>query len=147
MSDRKIIPFCPDLQLDWSLKRVEFHHLHEVKVVVGSGQRDARPDTMGRDVSDVLAYPEIYTKLVEAEFLFKKCLLFKVVDEIAASTVDRNEAEGEGRTFVRFLSSELLSHYKGVPALQGSLFHYRLVFQDEILDFVCTETPVIKKYP
>jgi hypothetical protein len=147
MSDAKVIPFCPDLQLPWSLVRLECRDLREVEVIVGAGRRDARPETLGRPAADVLSYPTIFTQQGEATFRFRQCLSFRILDEMAESLYGEKEP-GDGKTFVRFLSSKILQQYRnGLPA--GSpLFHYRLVFQSEIIDVVCRETPEIaKRFP
>ena len=65
-----------------------------------------------------------------------------VRDEVLVSLSEKTP-KGEGQTFVRFLSSpQIDAAHLGRP--DGfSVFHYRLIFQNEIIDVVCSKVPEV----
>lgn len=132
--------FCPDLQLPWSLQSIEAQNLDCVTIRVRHAVRSPAPESMGKHVSDIMSQPDICTIITEAEFVFRQCLSVLVQDEMFASiSEDRNI--GEGVTFLRFLDSTLINAARLSQVDDSPLFHYRLSFQDEIIDVVCGKVP------
>ena len=132
--------FCPHLQLPWTLRSLDAHSLERVAVQVCFEISVPGPPIVGRHVSDISSYPKVNLTISEAEFVFRQCLSVTVRDEMLVS-ISEKTPEGEGKTFLRFLSSPQID-----AALLGrsdnfSIFHYRLIFQNEIIDVVCSELP------
>ena len=130
--------FCPQLQLPWSLRSLEARNLARVAINVAYCQQVPVSTDLGCHISEIASYPKISTTVAEAEFVFLRCLSVTVREEMLVS-ISEKTPEGEGQTFLRFLSSPQidaarLGRPEGLP-----LFHYRLIFQDEIIDVVCSE--------
>jgi hypothetical protein len=140
-------PFCPDLQLPWVLTAASFQGRGVFEVAVAFNVQASGPETGHRHVSDILSYPAIHTKVMDATFRFSDCLSVYVRGDFAACVSE--EDRGDGETFVRFFSSELLSMQRGrgSDADAARLRHYRLICADEIVDILCRTAPAIVKIP
>ncbi len=134
--------FCPHLQLPWSLISFDAKSLDCVTIRTAFSAADGAPDALGRLVSDVMSYPQTRTIVSEASFVFRRCLSFTVQEEMLHS-VSEEEMEGEGETFVRFLHSPRIDAARVGRSDSFRAYHYRLVFQGEILDILCCEPPEI----
>jgi hypothetical protein len=132
--------FCPHLQLPWTLRSLDAHSLDRVTVKVCVEGRISGPKTIGRHGSDILSYPEVYSTVTEAEFVFRRCLSVTVRDEMLVS-ISEKTPEGEGQTFVRFLNSPQIDEARLGRPDGFSVFHYRLIFQNEVIDAVCHQVP------
>lgn len=135
------IEFCPELQLDWSIQKIDFESMEEIKISLVVSKGEPYPDSQDRHGKDVLSWPTIYTETAQADFFFSSCVYFNIRDEIAPGISEGDV--GEGKSFQRFLSSELLTKHsdRGID----NLYHYRIVTPDEVIDVLCNKTPDIVK--
>lgn len=133
--------FCPELQLPWTLARLHYTSLDQIRVVLTSGHSEPPPHTQDRHVSDILSYPSIITETTEAELTFQKCLTFEIrADEAVGPFIEG----GEGQTFIRFLTSALLQTQRERLPKDSPLFHYRILCgMEEVVDIVCRTAPVV----
>lgn len=132
--------FAPELQLEWSLVELRMPSAAEATVRVEACERVAPPGPLGRQAHDVLSWPDVWTCHADGEFRFTKVLIVSTAEEFAAS----NQADGdwEGNTFRRYSRSTFMdSGREARPGSEHSVLHYRLVFQNEVLDVVCTTPP------
>jgi hypothetical protein len=134
--------FCPELQLPWTLKLLDAHNLERVAVQVCFNGRNASLPIIGRHGSDIRSYPTIYSTISEADFVFRNCLSVTVRDELLVS-ISEKTLDGEGSTFIRFLSSPQIDAARLGRPDGFSVFHYRLNFQNEIIDVVCSKVPEV----
>lgn len=135
-------PFYPHLQLPWSLRSLDAKTLDRVTINLEHSVAFASPDTMGRHVSDIMSIPMVYAVLSEAEFVFQKCLSLAVQDEFLIS-VSQEALQGDGTTFIRFIDSPLIKAAKIGRPNDFTVFHYRLVLQNECIDVVCCKVPEV----
>jgi hypothetical protein len=144
---RSMTPFCPDLQHPWVLTSASFTGDGVFEVTVSFSVRESPPETGQRHVSDILSYPTVQTKIMDAIFRFSNCFATYVREEYAACVSEGDR--GEGKTFQRLLSSELLSMQRErvSDADAARLRHYRLVCADEVMDIVCRTAPTITRIP
>lgn len=134
--------FCPDLQASWCIRSISMSSLDEIKVTLHESAAQEYPSPIGRHGKDVLSYPAIYKEFNEVTFYFTNCKYFNVRDNVAPGYAE--DDVGEGSTFQRLLSSELLSLHENRSI--DNLIHYRIVCSQEIIDIACYEPPtVIKK--
>lgn len=137
--------FCPDLQLPWAFKSLQALSLDNLQIKVGFSFKETVPDLIGRHVSDISSYPQIWVEWIEVKFAFPEVVWFEVRDDRSASLA--NDDCSNGKTFWRFIDSHLLAlqnqNWPEVPALP--LYHYRLVCTDRIIDVVTRAIPVIVK--
>ena len=134
--------FCPELQLPWTLKLLDAHSLDRVAVHVSFDVEVSNPPIIGRHGSDIRSYPTIYSTISEADFVFRNCLSVTVRDELLVS-ISEKTLDGEGSTFIRFLSSPQIDAARLGRPDGFSVFHYRLNFQNEIIDVVCSKVPEV----
>lgn len=137
--------FCPDLQLPWTFKSLQALSLDKLQIKVGFSLKEAGPHPMGRHVSDISSYPQIWVEWIEVEFAFSEIVWFEIRDDRSASLAIDDCSNG--KTFWRFIDSRLLAlqrpNWPEVPALP--LYHYRLVCADRLIDVVTRTIPVIVK--
>ena len=112
--------------------------LERVAVRVSFDVSIPSPRIIGRHGSDIRSYPTVYSTISEADFVFRRCLSVTVRDEMLVS-ISEKTPDGEGSTFVRFLSSPQIDAARLGRPDGFSVFHYRLNFQNEIIDVVCSE--------
>jgi hypothetical protein len=134
--------FCQHLQLPWTLRSLDAHSLDRVAIQVCFEVSIPGPPIIGRHGSDILSYPMVYSTVTEAEFVFKRCLSLTVREEMLVS-ISEKTPEGEGKTFVRLLSSPQIDAARLGRPDGFSVFHYRLNFQNEIIDVVCSKVPEV----
>lgn len=135
-------PFCPQLQLPWSLRSFDAHNLERVTVKVAFEVAVPGPSVIGRHVNDIQSYPQTYSTVSEAEFVFRQCLSVTIREEMLVSITEESP-KGEGETFVRYLSSPQIDAARIGRPDGFSVFHYRLIFQNEILDVLCRQVPEV----
>jgi len=136
------IEFLPQLQLPWHLANLRMFSADEVILDVAVSERLSYPESMGRQVHDVLSWPETWIENATAEFKFESVIFASLSEEWAsfAETAD----VFEGTTFRRYSESHLLRQCRGARAgAEHSVLHYQLVFQNEQVDIVCTVPPRI----
>jgi len=132
--------FAPELQRPWTLQELRLTRCDQVLIRVFSDVNHKFPAAVGRHGSDIVSYPQISTVQCQAEFSFTDCVLIRVWDEFAISTIETSPQDSfDGTTFRRFSKSALLSAHSAMPA---SVYHYELVC-DSIIDIVCTKPPDI----
>jgi hypothetical protein len=134
--------FCPHLQLPWRLRLLDAHSLERVAIQVSFDVSIPSPPIIGRHGSDICSYPTVYSAISEADFVFRRCLSVTIRDEMLVS-ISEKTLDGEGSTFVRFLSSPQIDAARLGRPNGFSVFHYRLNFQNEIIDVVCSEVPEV----
>lgn len=134
--------FCPDLQLPWILRLLDTRSLERVTVQVGFAVGIPGPPIVGRHGSDICSYPTLYSTISEADFIFRQCLSVTVRDEMLVS-ISEEALVGEGTTFVRFLSSPQIEAARQGRPDGFPVFHYRLNFQNEIVDVICSKVPEV----
>jgi hypothetical protein len=132
--------FCPELQASWFLKKVSFYSLQEVKVTVVESSGDEYPSSIGRHLKDVRSYPAIFHEKRETDFYFKDCVYFNIRDESSPGYAE--DDEGEGTTFQRLITSELVNIHKD-RGIMDRVVHYRIICCDEVIDAVCNTPPDI----
>jgi len=132
-----MIEFCPQLQLDWTIKNISIPGLDEVKVVVTSNKQEARPAPDKRAGKDVISWPSIFTQLKHVEFYFSSCMYVNVRDDVAPGLSENDR--GDGRSFQRLFDSELLKLH--TDRMIENIYHYRIIGRNEIIDILCHETP------
>jgi transposase len=98
---------------------------------------------MGRHVNDIMSYPKTSITISEAKFVFRRCVSFAVLDEVHHS-ISEKALKGDGKTFMRFMSSPQIEAARQGRPDDFRTLHYRLNFQDEIIDVVCSEAPKIE---
>jgi hypothetical protein len=136
----KEIKFCPELQQSWILEEICLVRCDRALVRVSWSNRHDSPGVVGRHGSDIMSYPQVSSVLCEAEFTFTQCLMVRVWDEFAISTIEKSKEDAfEGSTFRRFTKSALLSAHSQMPA---PVYHYELVC-DSIIDVLCTKSPTV----
>jgi len=133
------IEFCPELQIDWSLKSISFNAFQSINVTLVSMEQQEKPDPAHRHGKDVMSWPDFYVEKTKTEFIFNKCNYFNIRDDLSPGLSESDE--GQGKTFLRLLRSELLTLNQN-RAIEG-LFHYRIITDNEIIDVLCFEAPVI----
>jgi hypothetical protein len=139
MSDR----FCPELQLPWSLVSLEMRDLREVLIRVVASTQLGFPNPVGRTTRDVMSWPAVWSEMASANFTFSQVLMVAVSDEFAGLSEDGDLYEGE--RFRRYSKSLLLRQCEAArPGAENTLLHYRLVFQNEFVDVVCTTPPEVE---
>ena len=132
--------FCPELQLAWRLVSLNMRHMSDVSVDVATSANGGYPDPMGRTTRDVLSWPTIWSEIASATFTFSGVIFVSASEEFAGPSEDGDTFEG--RYFRRYTESFLLRQCQAArPGAEDKLLHYRLVFQDESIDVVCTKPP------
>ena len=135
-------PFCPELQLPWTVRSIEARSLQRVVVHAEFSVGVPPPTPLGRHVADITSYPKTYDVIAEAEFVFIECLSVTMRDEMLVSLTEKIDG-GEGETFVRFLASPQIEAARLGRPDGCSIFHYRILTQNEIVDVVCCKVPEV----
>ena len=139
-------PFCPELQQPWHVERIITKGLTEFTLHLATSYELPRPDVVGRNISDVIAEPQIYITTRKAAFAFSECISIHICDE-EHLPVDL-EGTSTGGTFCRITGSPASTAIQDgrAPDMRTPL-HYRIVTQDTVFDIICDAAPVITLSP
>jgi hypothetical protein len=132
--------FCPELQLPWHLVSLTMRDLSAVSIHVAASAQLGFPDPAGRTTRDVMSWPAIWSEMVSATFSFSHVLMVALSEEF----VDLSETGDvyEGDRFRRYSRSLLIRRFAAArPGAEDTVLHYRLVFQNEFIDVLCTAAP------
>lgn len=138
--------FCPELQLPWTLVRIEIPRADALTVHARALYSEGGPNIIGRHVLDISSYPRIESAMVDAKFEFEDVYWSEFRKRSAAALF---EAEVTAmQTFYRFLRSSLIElQTRGFVGNCPNFMHYRLVLGESLLDVVCRKRPLVTKIP
>jgi hypothetical protein len=135
--------FCPNLQLDWQVKSIDYQGLPFIKVTLCETTKEEPPSIVGRHFTDINSYPGLFQEKNITEFIFSNCIHFDIT-RTAITSNDENEKR-DGKTFQRLEESELLKTFI-YQSGDDSIIHYRIITTEEVIEIICYDSPqIIKK--
>ena len=136
--------FVPELQRHWSLESLTMPKTSEAVVRLAEFAALEAPAPMGRTVSDVVSWPTMWQTVRRAEIRFSGIEVLRVSEELHAA--EASDAVYSGTSFRRYATSSLIRAHSDAGGATPR-YHFRIVFQDDVLDVLCAEPPEITIEP